>query len=301
MRLVLASVRGDHKAFLPAAVGSLLPSSAGFLRGSDKFLDRRCLHWHGRDMVDASATERFSVCFTYQGMLRGAKRLLPVSVFVVPFGVAFGAAAIEAGLSVDQAMTMSLVVFAGASQFAVLDMWQSPLAYISIALVVLAVNARHLILGAAISPYVNPLPPRHWFAALITLSDVNFADSYQSMKDGERDAGHILGGGLLLWSVWAVSTACGVFAGEALGNLQRFGVDVVMAAFFGALTIGMVPSLRKALPVVVACVVALATLPFVPTGWNIIVAALAGGLAGALDPTAGQEDDTSDRGGGDHG
>lgn len=248
-------------------------------------------------MSDGSQPSKFVISFTAKGMLRGAKRLLPVSVFVVPFGVAFGAAAIEAGMGVDQAMTMSLLVFAGASQFAVLDMWQSPLPYISIALVVLAVNARHLILGAAISPYVNPLAPRHWFAALILLSDVNFADSYQSMKEGERDAGHILGGGLLLWAVWAVSTACGVVAGEALGNLQRFGVDVVMAAFFAALTIGMVPSLRKAVPVIVACVVALVALPFVPTGWNIIVAALAGGLVGALDP-AGQEDD---EGAGDHG
>lgn len=240
--------------------------------------------------TSVSKTSKLSVCFTHRGVLRGARRLLPVCVFVFPFGVAFGAAAIEAGLSVDQAMAMSLIVFAGASQFAVLDMWQSPLPYLSIALVVLAVNARHLILGAAISPYVNQLPPRHWFGALMLLSDVNFADSYQSMKDGERDAGHILGGGLLLWAVWAVATAFGVLAGAALGDLDRFGIDVVMAAFFAALTIGMVPSLRKAVPVVVACIVALVTLPFVPNGWNIIVAALAGGLVGALDPKAGEMD-----------
>lgn len=237
-------------------------------------------------MADVSNPHQLSVCFTHKGVLRGAKRLLPVCVFVFPFGVAFGAAAIEAGMSVDQALIQSLVVFAGASQFAVLDMWQSPLPYISIALVVLAVNARHLILGAAISPYVNPLRPRHWFGALMMLSDVNFADSYQSMKAGERDAGHILGGGLLLWAVWGLATAFGVFAGAALGNLDRFGVDVVMAAFFASLTIGMVSSWRKAIPVAVACVVALVTLPFVPTGWNIIAAALAGGLVGALDPKA---------------
>lgn len=259
-------------------------------------------------MADGSNPAKFSVCFTHKGVLRGAQRLLPVCVFVFPFGVAFGAAAIEAGMSVDQAMVMSLIVFAGASQFAALDMWQSPLPYISIALVVLAVNARHLILGAAISPYVNPLPPRHWFGALMLLSDVNFADSYQSMKDGERDAGHILGGGLLLWTVWALSTAFGVVAGAALGNLERFGVDVVMAAFFAALTIGMVPSLRKAIPVLVACGVAVAALPFVPTGWNIILAALAGGLVGALDPgmdepgsvvvdPKAQSPDATDRGG----
>lgn len=278
---------GDHKACAPEAV---LP----ILCDNDMVLDRPCLRWQWRGMADVSDPPQTSICFTHKGVLRGVRRLLPVCVFVFPFGVAFGAAAIEAGMSVDQAMVMSLIVFAGASQFAVLDMWQSPLPYISIALVVLAVNARHLILGAAISPYVNQLPPRHWFGALVVLSDVNFADSYQSMKDGERDAGHILGGGLLLWAVWAVSTAFGVMAGAALGDLERYGVDVVMAAFFASLSIGMVPSLRKAIPVVVACVVALVALPFVPSGWNIIVAALAGGLVGALDPGADGHSDPSE-------
>lgn len=236
-------------------------------------------------MADATSSSTLVPHFTAKGLVRGGQRLLPVSVFVFPFGVAFGAAAIESGLTIDQAMVMSLTVFAGASQFAALDLWQTPLPFLSLALVVLAVNARHLILGAAISPYVNRLPPRHWFGALMLLSDVNFADSYQAMKEGERDAAHILGGGLVLWSVWAVSTAVGVFAGTLLGDLERFGVDVVMAAFFAALAIGMVPNMKTALPVGVACAVAILSMPILPTGWNIIAAALSGGLVGAAFPS----------------
>ncbi|WP_375573344.1 AzlC family ABC transporter permease [Ahrensia marina] len=239
-------------------------------------------------MADATSSSTLVPHFTAKGLVRGGQRLLPVSVFVFPFGVAFGAAAIESGLTIDQAMVMSLTVFAGASQFAALDLWQTPLPFLSLALVVLAVNARHLILGAAISPYVNRLPPRHWFGALMLLSDVNFADSYQAMKEGERDAAHILGGGLVLWSVWAVSTAVGVFAGTLLGDLERFGVDVVMAAFFAALAIGMVPNMKAALPVGVACAVAILSMPILPTGWNIIAAALSGGLVGAAFPSEGK-------------
>ncbi|MFK7791979.1 MAG: AzlC family ABC transporter permease [Devosiaceae bacterium] len=227
--------------------------------------------------------------FTLHGMVRGGQRLLPVSAFVFPFGVAFGAAAIETGLSVDQAILMSMTMFAGASQFAALDLWQTPLPFLSLALVVLAVNARHFILGAAISPYVNPLPAKHWFASLMVLSDVNFADSYQAMKQGERDAGHLMGGGLVLWSVWAIATTVGVFAGSLIGDLQRFGVDVVMAAFFAALAIGMVPNFRRAIPVLVACLVAVFSMDVLASGWNIIAAALAGGLAGVLDPKSVRE------------
>lgn len=232
----------------------------------------------------ASSVTSASVTLTYRGAVRGAQRLLPVSMFVIPFGIAFGVAAIESGMSVAQAITMSAFIFAGASQFAALDLWQGPLPYLSLALVVLAVNARHLILGAAISPFVNQLPPGRWFLALCMLSDVNFADSYKLMKSGERDAGLILGGGLLMWGTWCVATAVGVFAGAVVSNLDRFGVDVVMAAFFGALTVGSVSSWRTGVPVLAACVVALVTLPILPAGWNIIAAALAGGLVGAAWP-----------------
>ena len=234
-------------------------------------------------MSDASPSSLARVTFSSRGLVRGAQRLLPVSVFVFPFGVAFGAAAIETGLTPDQALMMSFLVFAGASQFAALDLWQSPLPYLSLALMVLAVNGRHIILGASIARYVNHLPSHHWLGALALLSEANFADSYKAMKDGERDAGLLLGGGLIMWAVWAVATAIGVFAGALLGDLERFGVDVVMAAFFAALALGMVPTWRKAVPVAVACLVAVITLPLLPAGWNVIAAALAGGLVGAFD------------------
>ncbi|MBV6658717.1 MAG: AzlC family ABC transporter permease [Devosiaceae bacterium] len=235
-------------------------------------------------MDDVSPAPKASVSFTARGIARGGQRLLPLSVFVFPFGVAYGVAAIETGLTADQALIMSLIVFAGAAQFAVLDLWQSPLPFVSMALVMFAVNARHFILGAAISPYVNPLPARHWFWSLVLLTDLNFADTYKSVNEGRRDLGQLFGGGLALWAVWALATAVGVFAGALLGELERYGVDVVMAGAFAALSVGMIPNLRAAVPVAVACVVAVITLPVLPTGWNIIAAALAGGAAGLVFP-----------------
>ena len=84
------------------------------------------------------------------GIARGVRRIFPVAVFVVPFGIAFGAAAIEAGLTLVQAVAMSVLVFSGAAQFAALDFWPGPVAFGSLALVVLALNARHIVMGAAL-------------------------------------------------------------------------------------------------------------------------------------------------------
>ncbi|MEM6384332.1 MAG: AzlC family ABC transporter permease [Pseudomonadota bacterium] len=232
-----------------------------------------------------AANDRFQMTFTQVGFRRGVFSLMPLSIFIIPFGVAFGVAAVEFGLTPDQAIVMSVLMFSGAAQFAALDLWGVPLPWLSLVLVVLAVNARHIILGAAMGPYVNTLRGKHWFGALVWLSDANFADCYQAIKDGERDAGQLLGGGFILWAVWAVATAFGVFAGSILGNLDRFGVDVVMAAFFAALTVNTVGSFRAAIPVAAACIVAAVTMPILPTGWNVIAAAIVGGLVGAFGPS----------------
>ncbi len=219
---------------------------------------------------------------TGAGVVEGVRRILPLSLFVVPFGLAFGAAAVEKGLSPAEAMLMSALVFAGASQFAALDLWGETLPLLSIALVVLAVNARHLILGASLSPYMRTLPRRERLLALAFMTDANFADSYAAFRSGARDVGILLGGGLWLWVAWNAGTAAGAVAGSSAGDLDRFGIDVVMLAFFTALVTGAMEGRRSLVPVIAAVIVAILTIDLLPTGWNVVVAALAGGLAGGL-------------------
>src|SRR5947208_796856 len=84
-------------------------------------------------------------CFTAAGVRRGMIEIMPVAAFLVPFGIAFGVAASARGVQADVSLLMSIVVFAGAAQFAVLDLWYAPLPLVTIALTVLAVNARHLL------------------------------------------------------------------------------------------------------------------------------------------------------------
>ncbi|HIC80681.1 MAG TPA: branched-chain amino acid ABC transporter permease, partial [Kiloniellaceae bacterium] len=225
-----------------------------------------------------------------RGVRAGFLRLAPVAVFAAPFGLAFGAAAVEHGLLPLETLIMSATVFAGAAQFAVLDLWSHPLPLLSIALTVLAVNARHLLLGAALSPWVNALPWTQRLLALPLLSDANFADSYRSLRDGggasggesEGNHGVLVGGGLALWLAWTAGTALGAYAGSGLGDLSRFGIDLVMACFFAAVAAGDLKTPPALLPAAVAAAVAVLALDALPAGWNIILAALAGASVGAL-------------------
>ena len=216
-------------------------------------------------------------------ILRGMRRLLPVSVFVVPFGVAFGVSAIDHGLGPLQATVMSLLVFTATAQFAALDFLNEPVAFGSLFLVVLALSARHVIMGAALSGWINRLPLVKRLATLTLLSDANFADTQPLLQKGERDLGVLLGGGLIMWFAWTASTALGAFGGNLLGDTDAYGFGAVMVCFFAATAVGMLrASSGLVLPTAIASGLSALTLPLLPTGWNIILAALAGGVLAAV-------------------
>ena len=221
------------------------------------------------------------VTLTRRGLRLGVRRMLPLTLVIVPFAFAFGAAAVARGLSPLEASLMSAAVFAGASQFAALDLWAQPLPYLSIAVTVFAVNARHFLMGAALSPWVNAVPGPQRTLSLALMADLNFADAHRAFREGSRDVGILLGGGVFLWVVWLLGTAGGAAAGSQIGNLERFGLDLVMASFFAALVTGEVRQGTRLLPLVVAAGTAVAVADALPAGWSIVVAALAGGLTGA--------------------
>ena len=217
-----------------------------------------------------------------RGVKTGMVRLFPIGLFTLPFGLAFGVAASEAGLTEFQAISMSVLAFSGAAQFAALDFWGDTIAVGSLAMVVLALNARLVIMGAAVSPWINQLRSGQRILTLGLLSDPNFADSQPAFQSGERDAGLLVGGGLILWMFWVIGTAIGILGGAAIGNTAVFGIDVVMPCFFVAVVAGQLKGRAKFVPVVVASVASIALLGWVPTGWNVVLGALAGGLTGVL-------------------
>lgn len=223
-----------------------------------------------------------SVALTLAGVRLGMRRLAPVSLFAAPFGLAFGAAAAAQGLPPVQVIAMSASVFAGAAQFAALDLWREPLPLLSLALVVLAVNARLIIFGAALSGSVNALPRSQRWLVLAFLTDPNFADTQAAQREGHWDLGILLGGGFALWIAWVAGTVFGVLAGSAMGGTEQFGFDVVMAAFFTAIVVGGFRSRTALLPAAVAAGVAVVALPLLPDGWNILAGALCGALAGVV-------------------
>lgn len=212
----------------------------------------------------------------------GATAVAPMLPGVAPFGMVAGLTAVGTGLDPAQAMAMSLLIFAGASQLATLQLVAEGAVPAVILLTVFTINLRFAMYSASLAPYFQQLGAG-WRAALAyVLVDQNYALSIHRFTQGRGDRhGHwfYLGAGVLLWLTWQASTAVGVFMGARVP--RDWSLDFAIPLVFMVL---LVPALRDRAHVVAALVGGLvATLAgAAPMHLGLVIGALSGIGAGTL-------------------
>ena len=211
----------------------------------------------------------------------GVRAELPLLVGVAPFGFAYGAYAVEAGLSTGMAQAMSAIVFGGASQFIGVGQMVADVPGAIVVLTALLVNARHGLYSASLAPYVDHLPARwRWLLAYL-LTDEGYAAALPRYLTGDSSPlrhWYLLGTCAALWVSWQVTTALGIVVGQAVP--ESWALEFALPLTFIAL---IVPLLRER-PAIAAAVVsgAAATIGFRwEYGINILVPVLLG-LGAAL-------------------
>ncbi|MBS3805544.1 MAG: AzlC family ABC transporter permease [Oleiphilaceae bacterium] len=207
-------------------------------------------------------------------------RLLPISLFVVAFGIAFGLAAVQKGLAPLEATLMSVLVFAGASQFAAVDMWGPAVSVLPLMAVVFAINSRHILMGASLYPMLREMPPLQRYGILLVLTDANWAVSAQDYQNGRRNLEVILGGGFVLWLAWLIGTLLGVYFGGLLQEPRSLGLDMVLGCFLLSMALGGRKTPRVLVAWFVAGSASMAAYWWLPAHTHVVVGALAGGLVG---------------------
>jgi len=215
----------------------------------------------------------------FRAGLVGSRTLVPG---VVMYGVAFGVMAAATGLSVWESIVMSGWVSAGGAQMATLQAWADPIPLLAVCLTTLAMNARYMLLGAALRPWFGGLPAWQSYSSLFVMGDANWALSLREHADGRSDAAFLLGSGTVLWFVWVGSTAIGHVFGQALGDPRIFGIDFMLAAFFTTMAVAFFRRAGGVVPLVVGMIAAIVIERTIPGPWYILGGALAGSLAGAL-------------------
>lgn len=224
-----------------------------------------------------------SVIFTMAGARRGAVVCLPLALASIAFGLGFGILARDTGLGLVQAMGMSAFVFAGASQMVAMDVWTVPPAVLGLAVAAFAINIRHVVMGAALRPWLRDLPLLQSHAALTFMTDANWAQAMADRRKGERDAAFLVGSGAIMWVGWVFGTALGHLAGGVIGDPKAFGIDVIVPAFFALTLSSLWPGIRRLHPWIAAAVAAVLAHELMPGGaWHVVVGGLVGATVGGM-------------------
>ena len=209
---------------------------------------------------------------------------LGLGVAVGLYGAAFGAAAVAAGLDVWQACALSLLMFTGASQFAlvgVLGAGGGVLAAVSSAVLL---GARNTIYGVRLVPLLRPRGGVRRFGTAHLVIDESTALALAAPDRTNARLAFTVGGGSIFLG-WNATTLIGALGADALTGASLAALDAVVPAAFLAL---LWPRLQRAWIEPAAqrrvalggAVVALALTPFVPAGVQVITAVLAVALAG---------------------
>jgi len=210
----------------------------------------------------------------------GVRAEFPLLVGVFPFGMIYGALALNAGLSKSASQMMSSIVFAGSAQFVTAQLVHDAAPGFVIVLTIAVVNLRHVLYSASLAPYLASVSTRWKTLLSYLLTDEAYAPTILKYeREGAQPFSHwfLLGAGLALWSTWQVSTALGIFLGTAIPD--SWSLDFALPLTFIAMVVPVLkgsPYVAAALSAGVVALVAY-SLPF---KLGLILAALMGIVIG---------------------
>jgi len=167
--------------------------------------------------------------------LRGVRDIIPLLIAAVPFGIVYGALAQTNGLSVLATMGMSLFVFAGSSQFVAVTLIGVGAAVPIIVLTVFVVNLRHMLYAVSMMPYVSELPQKIRALMSFWLTDESYATLSKGLMDEPKMSQfhwYYFGGAFAMYFNWQCCTALGIYLGQEIPDLTKWGLDIAMVVAF---------------------------------------------------------------------
>lgn len=208
---------------------------------------------------------------------------LAVGVATGAYGISFGAVAVAAGFSVLQACALSLLVFTGASQFALVGVVAAGGAPIGGAMAAVLLGTRNTLYGLRMAPLLQWTGYRRAAAAQVLIDE----STAMSLTRGTTAATRLafLTTGLAVFALWNAATLAGALAGSVIGDPRTYGLDAAVGAAFLALLWPRLADRRHQVVAVVAAGVALGLVPLTAAGVPVLAAGAVALLAGALDRT----------------
>ena len=226
---------------------------------------------------------------------------IAVLIAIAPVGLLFGALVVSKGLTVGDAVLMSATVYAGASQILAIELFAASVPAWSIVLSVLAINFRHVLYSAAVTPIVRSRRAGEKAAVFALLVDPQFAMTQRRAEAGRPfSMAWYLGLGLTSYAGWVAAAWLGGTFGSLVEDPRAWGLDMLVPIYFLGLVMGF-RARRHWAPIVLASGAVSALVYHAPefgliwlgAPWHVSLGGLAGILVAILMPPKSVEPSSS--------
>ncbi len=212
---------------------------------------------------------------------KGFTAALPICLGYIPIGLAFGVLAQKAGLTPVEIGLMSLLVYAGSSQFIGAGMLASGAGIISIIITTFFVNLRHFLMSSSLSVYLGNVSKKVLPLYAYGITDESFAVNLNKFREGGWGIVPALIVNHATNLTWFASTVVGGIGGEFI-PAGAFGIDFALTAMFICLLVFQLRGRRYLIVALIAGVVSVIFALTIPGNTYIILASMVAATAGVI-------------------
>jgi 4-azaleucine resistance transporter AzlC len=215
-------------------------------------------------------------------VFRGVTRALPIVMGYVPIGFAYGVLAKQAGLSVFNAVAMSVLVYAGSSQLIGAGLFAAAAPALSIVATTFVVNLRHMLFSAALSPYLKGWRKSELAIFAYELTDETFAVHSAGFPEGVPSKAEVIAVNVTAQLSWLCGSWLGAVVGGLIKDVRPLALDYTLPAMFIALLVMQI-KVRAEIIVAVLTGVLAVVLTLMGLGrWSVILATLTGATSAVV-------------------
>lgn len=199
----------------------------------------------------------------------------------LPIGFAYGVLGINAGLTVAQVVLMSVIVLAGSAQLIAVSLFALQITPLSIITTTFFVNLRHMLMSAALSPFLKSWKGYQVGLFSFGITDETFAVHSLRFSQNKTEPKQAVLINLTCQLAWVSGSLLGAFAGNMIGDVRKFALDFALPAMFIAL---LILQIRHRHHIIIALIAALMSIIFWQIGatqWHVIIASVLAALIGA--------------------
>ena len=215
-------------------------------------------------------------------LVNGAKANTPIGLSVFAYGAVLGMICAQKGIEIYQLTLMNVFIFAGTSQFIIVDKWDNISEIFTIVAAALLINLRYFLIGASLNSLFKKSSLRDKFIYMHLVADENWAVTIERSQRESITPLFLFGGGICLFSIWSIGTYLGYIFAGFIDDPSKYALDFAFIAIFTALCFNLYQGKRNLVPWLTAAIVAYFSEYLFGGNTYIILGAIAGSLVGVM-------------------